>query len=441
MDFLFYIRTIWLGIGLFFLSVIFTSVKSDSDIPMISASSENRVSLEFQDAPLSIILQALAEYQQFNIVVMDSVQGKLTIRLDDVPWEQALSVVLKAGQLESERDGSVIVVLPKQELASRKQREKEDKNKEEAELVTFHYQANYADVTELVKIISGQNNLLSDRGSVMEDPRSNSLIVRDILTTIPAIKSLINEIDTPQPQVQLTAHIVTLANDSLEELGVRWGLGGETEAVGGGIKNQFNVNLPLASPAGTVGFQVARLNGRILGLELSALEAENSANIIASPRLITANKQTASIRQGTEIPYEVSSGSSGATSIEFKQAVLGLEVTPRIFPGGQLELTLHISQNIPGQSLKKGDGSEILTIDMQEIKTQILVSDGETIALGGIFQQTRLSGKDQVPVLGNIPLLGALFQRNSRQLSKRELVVFITPTVITSAASASFLVD
>ncbi|WP_071845428.1 type IV pilus secretin PilQ [Pragia fontium] len=422
-----YFRTACLCLSLLFMPVLAVSAKPNSV--------ESRVSLEFQDAPLAVILQALADYQQLNLVVMDSVQGKLTIRLDDIPWQQALSVVLKAGNLEMEREGSVMIVLSRQESEVRREQNKQQQQQQVAEvpLTTFHYQVNYADVTELVKILNGQQgNLLSERGSVIADIRSNSVIICDLAVVIPAIKSFIQQIDRLQPQVQLTAHIVTIGDESLEELGVRWGLGGGTESSGGGVNGQLNIHLPLTNPAGMVGFQVARLNGRLLGLELSALEAENSVEIIASPRLMTANKQTASIRQGTEIPYEVSSGSSGATSIEFKQAVLGLEVTPRIFPGGQLELTLNISQNMPGKSLKKGDGGEILTIDTQEIKTQVFVSDGETIVLGGIFQQTRLSGKEQVPVLGRIPLLGGLFQRDSQKQSKRELVIFITPTIVIS---------
>ncbi|MDR0805431.1 MAG: DNA uptake porin HofQ [Enterobacteriaceae bacterium] len=391
----------------------------------------NKVSLEFQDAPINVILQALADFQQLNLVVMNGVQGKLTIRLDDIAWEQALSVVLKASQLEVEREGNIMMILPKQEHESRKQQDKQERLAD-IELANFHYQVNYADADELVKILNSQKNLFSERGSVVADIRTNSLIVRDVASALPAIKSLINEVDSLQPQVKLTAHIVTISHESLAELGVRWGLGGESDISSNGISRHFNVDLPLANPAVTAGFQVARLNGRLLGLELSALEAENSADIIASPHLMTANKQTASIRQGTEIPYEVSSGSSGATSIEFKQAVLGLEVTPRIFPGGQMELTLQISQNMPGKSLKKGDGGEILTIDTQEIKTQVFVADGETIALGGIFQQSKLSGKEQVPVLGKIPVLGSLFQRDSGKQTKRELVIFITPTIITS---------
>ncbi|WP_246201841.1 DNA uptake porin HofQ [Budvicia diplopodorum] len=392
------------------------------------------ISLEFQDAPLSVILQALADYQHLNLVVMDSVGGKLSIRLDNVPWKQALSVILKAGQLDVELDGNVMVVMPLQEKDARRQRSEQTQQEQTAQLplTTFKHVVQYADVNELVKMVNSQKgSLLSERGSVIADARTNTIIVRDLGDSLPAVEEFIKHIDQPQPQVLLTAHIVTMNHENLEELGVKWGLSSDVDSSSNAMGGMFDVNLSVANPTARIGFQVARLKGKFLNLELSALESENHVDIIASPRLLTVNKQTASIKQGTEIPYEVSSGSNGATSIEFKQAVLGLEVTPRIFQGGQLELDLLISQNMPGKSLKKGDGSEILTIDTQEIKTQVSVFDGETIVLGGIFQQTNISGTESVPLLGDIPLLGTLFQRKSDKQSRRELVIFITPTIVT----------
>lgn len=273
---------------------------------------------------------------------------------------------------------------------------------------------------------------LSDGGSAVADGRSNALLIRTEESTVPAVKVLLDEIDVPQPQVLLTAHIVTISSEKLDELGVKWGWGETGLADGAGVASRFNINLPVATPAAQIGFQLARIDGRLLGLELSALEAENSVEIIASPRLMTMSQQPASIKQGTEIPYEVSSGSSGATSIEFKQAVLGLEVTPRIFSDERLELDLQISQNVPGKALKKGDGGEVLTIDTQEVKTRVIVANGETIALGGIFQRSRISSREQVPLLGDTPVLGRLFQRDSEKHVRRELVVFITPTIVNS---------
>lgn len=392
------------------------------------------ISLEFQDAPLSVILQALADYQHLNLVVMESVSGKLSIRLDNIPWKQALSVILKAGQLDVELDGKVMIVMPRQEREARRQQSEQIQQQQTAQqpLMTFKHIVRYADVTELAKMVNSQKgSLLSDRGRVIADIRTNTIIVRDLSDSLGAVEAFIQQIDSPQPQVLLTAYMVTMNHENLEELGVKWGLSSDSGLSSDTMGGKFNINLPVASPVGQIGFQVARLKGRFLNLELSALEAENSVDIIASPRLLTVNKQTASIKQGTEIPYEVSTGSRGATSIEFKQAVLGLEVTPRIFHGGRLELDLLISQNMPGKSLKKGDGGEILTIDTQEIKTQVALSDGETIVLGGIFQQNKMSSMENVPLLGDIPLLGALFQRKSNKQNRRELVIFITPTIIT----------
>lgn len=403
--------------------------------PLLPDEQEELISLEFQDAPLSVILQALADYQRLNLVVMESVGGKLSIRLDNVPWGQALSVILKAGQLDVELDRNIMVVMPLQEREARRQHNENEKKQQTAQLplTTFKHVVHYADVNQLVKMVNNQKgSLLSERGSAMADDRTNTIIVRDVNDSISAVKELIKQIDQPLPQVLLTAHIVTMNHENLEELGVKWGLSGDVDLSANGMGNKFDVNLPLANPSGQIGFQVAKLKGRFLNLELSALESENNIDIIASPRLLTVNKQTASIKQGTEIPYEVSSGSSGATSIEFKQAVLGLEVTPRIFPGGQLELDLLISQNMPGKSMKKGDGGEILAIDTQEIKTQVSVSDGETIVLGGIFQQTNISGTENVPLLSDIPLLGVFFQRKSDKRNRRELVIFITPTIVIS---------
>ena len=428
-----FIRNLWISFAyttaltifsLFFTSALFAQPEQPN----------KPISLEFQDAPLSVILQALADYQHLNLVVMESVNGKLSIRLDNVPWKQALSVILKAGQLEVELDGNVMIVMPRQEREARRQHSEQIQQQRTAEqpLTTFKHIVRYADVTELAKMVNSQKgSLLSERGRVIADIRTNTIIVRDISHSLEAVRAFIQQIDYPQPQVLLTAYVVTMNHENLEELGVKWGLSSDTDLNSDAMRGKFNINLPVASPAGQVGFQVARLKGRFLNLELSALEAENNVDIIASPRLLTVNKQTASIKQGTEIPYEVSSGSSGATSIEFKQAVLGLEVTPRIFQGGRLELDLLISQNMPGKSLKKGDGGEILTIDTQEIKTQVSVSDGETIVLGGIFQQSKMSGMENVPFLGDIPLLGALFQRKSNKQNRRELVIFITPTIIT----------
>lgn len=271
--------------------------------------------------------------------------------------------------------------------------------------------------------------MLSERGSVLADKRTNTLLLRDTAPILAQLKKRVTEMDAPLAQVQLAAHIVTINSESLRELGVRWGLAPDDRPAQPLRQGNLGVNLPLERSAVNAGFHLARISGRLLSLELTALEQENQVEIIASPRLLTAHLQTASIKQGTEIPYEVSSGASGATAIEFKEAVLGMEVTPKVLPDGRITLTLHISQNMPGRAISRGAG-EALTIDKQEIKTQITVKNGETLVLGGIFQ--RHSGKtaDKVPGLANAPLLGGLFRQSGAQQKKRELVIFITPTLI-----------
>jgi protein transport protein HofQ len=215
---------------------------------------------------------------------------------------------------------------------------------------------------------------------------------------------------------------------------VKWGLQAGDAAVTDILHHpRLDVPLAVSSPGISVGMALARIGGQLLDLELSALEQENQIEIIASPRLFTSHQQTASIKQGTEIPYEVSAGNSGATSIEFKEAVLGMEVTPTISGNGRIQLKIHISQNMPGRSIRTGD-SDILSIDKQEIETQVTVSDGQTLALGGIFQQQRTRGQNQVPLLGNVPLIGGLFRQQSDQRKKRELVIFITPRLVREAA-------
>lgn len=264
---------------------------------------------------------------------------------------------------------------------------------------------------------------------MLADKRTNTLLLRDTAPILAQLKKRVTEMDAPLAQVQLAAHIVTINSESLRELGVRWGLAADDRPAQPLRPGNLGVNLPLERSAVNAGFHLARISGRLLSLELTALEQENQVEIIASPRLLTAHLQTASIKQGTEIPYEVSSGASGATAIEFKEAVLGMEVMPKVLPDGRITLTLHISQNMPGRAISRGAG-EALTIDKQEIKTQITVKSGETLVLGGIFQ--RHSGKtaDKVPGLGDAPLLGSLFRQSGAQQKKRELVIFITPTLI-----------
>ncbi|MGL5385078.1 MAG: DNA uptake porin HofQ [Enterobacterales bacterium] len=395
---------------------------------MASVQQEKPVSLAFHDTPVSLILQALAEYQDLNLVAAEGVDTNLTLRLDNVPWQQALAVVLRMGKLTMTLEGNVMMVLPLPDEQELLRRQRALAQQEPLHNLTITLQN--AEASEIAQSLESQRGkLLTERGSVVVDKRTNALLLRDTRQALAQLKTWVTEMDTPLEQVQLAAHIVTISSENLRELGVRWGLAAEERPAKTLRIDNFNVGLPVENSAITGGFHLARISGRILDLELSALEQENQVEIIASPRLLTAHLQTASIKQGTEIPYEVSSGSSGATSIEFKDAVLGMEVTPKILPNGRITLTLQISQNMPGRSIKQGEG-EALAIDKQEIKTQVTVKDGETIVLGGIFQRQSTQAAEKVPGVGDVPLLGTLFKRSSKQHKRRELVIFITPTLI-----------
>ncbi|MFN3068633.1 DNA uptake porin HofQ [Serratia sp. J2] len=395
---------------------------------MAGVQQEKPVSLAFHDTPVSLILQALAEYQDLNLVAAEGVDTNLTLRLDNVPWQQALAVVLRMGKLTMTLEGNVMMVFPQPDEQELLRRQRALAQQEPLHNLTITLQN--AEASEIAQSLDSQRGkLLTERGSVVVDKRSNALLLRDTAQALAQLKTWVAEMDTPLEQVQLAAHIVTISSENLRELGVRWGLAAEERPAKTLRIDNFSVGLPVENSAITAGFHLARISGRILDLELSALEQENQVEIIASPRLLTAHLQTASIKQGTEIPYEVSSGSSGATSIEFKDAVLGMEVTPKILPNGRITLALQISQNMPGRSIKQGEG-EALAIDKQEIKTQVTVKDGETIVLGGIFQRQRNQATDKVPGVGDIPLLGSLFKHSNQQHKRRELVIFITPTLV-----------
>lgn len=395
---------------------------------MAGVQQEKPVSLAFHDTPVSLILQALAEYQDLNLVAAEGVDTNLTLRLDNVPWQQALAVVLRMGKLTMTLEGNVMMVFPQPDEQELLRRQRALAQQEPLHNLTITLQN--AEASEIAQSLDSQRGkLLTERGSVVVDKRSNALLLRDTAQALAQLKTWVAEMDTPLEQVQLAAHIVTISSENLRELGVRWGLAAEERPAKTLRIDNFSVGLPVENSAIMAGFHLARISGRILDLELSALEQENQVEIIASPRLLTAHLQTASIKQGTEIPYEVSSGSSGATSIEFKDAVLGMEVTPKILPNGRITLALQISQNMPGRSIKQGEG-EALAIDKQEIKTQVTVKDGETIVLGGIFQRQRNQATDKVPGVGDIPLLGSLFKHSNQQHKRRELVIFITPTLV-----------
>lgn len=403
----------------------------------VYAADEEPLSLTFDNAPVERILQALADYQQINLMIASEVEGSLSLRLDNLPWHQALDLVARMAKLTLVEQDNVLLVYP-ESWQQAQQQAREAEKQSQLQQVPLQQRAvilRYASASEVyASLLSERQSLMTPRGSVTVDKRTNALLLRDSAAALKETERWIRALDLPLEQIELSAHIVTISEEHLQELGVKWGLQAGDAAVNDILHHpRLDVPLAVSSPGISVGMALARIGGQLLDLELSALEQENQIEIIASPRLFTSHQQTASIKQGTEIPYEVSAGNSGATSIEFKEAVLGMEVTPTISGNGRIQLKIHISQNMPGRSIRTGD-SDILSIDKQEIETQVTVSDGQTLALGGIFQQQRTRGQNQVPLLGNVPLIGGLFHQQSDQRKKRELVIFITPRLVREAA-------
>lgn len=386
------------------------------------------ITLVVDDVPVVQVLQALVAQENRNLVVSPDVSGSLTLNLTRVPWRQALqTVVNSAGLVLREESGIFYVHTAAWQREQQTRKEQEQARRQlDAPLLSRSIPFAYADAGELQKTAE---KLLSPKGSLSVDKRTNRLLVRDNQTVQEALQRWAEQMDIPVEQVELAAHIVTINEKSLRELGVKWNLAEATEAGKVGQVTTLGADLSVASATTHVGFNIGRINGRLLDLELSALEQKQQVDIIASPRLLASHMQPASIKQGSEIPYQVSSGESGATSVEFKEAVLGMEVTPVVLPGGRVRLKLHISENMPGQVLQQADG-ETLAIDKQEIETQVEVKSGETLALGGIFSQKNKTGRDSVPGLGDIPWLGQLFRHDGKDNERRELVVFITPRLV-----------
>ncbi|MCG7584665.1 type IV pilus secretin PilQ family protein [Photobacterium sp. OFAV2-7] len=410
------------------------------------------ISINFQDIPVRNVLQLIAEYNDFNLVVSDSVQGSVTLRLDDVPWPQVLEIILQAKGLDKRVQGSVVLIAPKQELTQSEQQVLEARRKEQelASLRSEIIQVNFAKATDLAELLQGGDggsSMLSSRGSLHVDDRTNSLIVNDLGERIDTIKNIIAALDIPVKQVHIEARIVSVNEGDIDEIGVRWGVlsSNGSKTVGGSIESNLNsvglleeeatvedfLNVNLAATqagASSIAFQVAKMGDILLDLELSALQSENKLEIISSPRLVTTNKQMAYIEQGTEIPY-LEASSSGAVSVGFKKAVLSLMVTPQITPDDKLVLDLVVTQDKPGDVVSTGT-SEAVAIDTQRIGTQVLVNNGETVVLGGIYQHQTNNSIRKVPVLGDLPILGALFRHKLNKLAKRELLIFVTPKIV-----------
>ena len=423
-----------------------------------------KLSLNFQDIEVRSVLQLLADFTDLNIVVSDSVTGKLTLRLKNVPWDQALDIILQTKALGKRQAGNVIMIAPADEIAERERIELEGlKQKTElAPLRTEFFQANYAKASELAALLQSESGgLLTERGSVSVDDRTNTLLINDTVDQLDDIRALVHRLDVPIRQVLIESRIVIASDDFNKDIGVRWGLNRNTVNPGGtdtgegflfsgnadGIASlgngdelgteRFNVNLPSSNAFGSLGVALAKLPfGTLLELELSAMQAEGTGEVISSPRVITANQHEAYIEQGVEIPY-LEAASSGAASVAFRKAVLGLTVTPQITPDDRIVMDLRVNKDTVGQIF--GSGSlQVPSIDTRELSTQVLVDNGETVVLGGVYEQTIIDEIDYVPFFGKLPVIGRLFQHTTNQDEKSELLVFVTPKIIKDDVSLTY---
>ena len=413
--------------------------------------SGDKLSLNFQDIEVRSVLQLIADFTGLNLVASDTVGGSITLRLQNVPWDQALDLILKTKGLDKRQIGNVLLVAPADEIAARERLELET-TKQIAELAPVRLdiiQVNYAKAAEVVALVQADQELISSRGFISSDDRTNTISVRETTEKLNEIRRLVSTWDVPVRQVSIEARIVRAQTSVAESLGVRWGgasfgdngnnstvVGGSLETVGSvmgaGAANSTSVTFPGAlavdlgvSGDGASSFAVGFSGGDFLvDLELSALESDGKAEIVSQPRVVTADRQTASIKSGQEIPYQEAS-SSGATSTSFKEAVLSLEVTPQITPDDKIIMDLEVTQDSRGEETSSGPA-----INTNSVTTQVLVANGETIVLGGIFESTNTETTTKTPFLGDVPYLGRLFKRTQTTELRSELLIFITPKII-----------
>ena len=429
-----------------------------------------RLTLNFQEIETRAVLQLLADASGQNIVVSDSVSGNVTLRLQNVPWDQALDIVLRTKGLDKRKQDNVIIVAPQEELASREKADLAAKKdiQELAPLRSEYLQVNYAKAKDMEGLIKSQGgSLLSTRGNVAVDERTNTLLLQDTADRLADIRRLVATLDIPVRQVLIEARIVIVNDDFKRDLGARvgyttaqangsngiWTTSGTAQAtdtaIGSALANRatsgspypvsiptgatgaptrYNVNLPVPTPAGSFALGILGSN-YIVDLELSAAQAETRAEVISSPRVITANQKEATIETGTEIPYQ-QSASSGATTISFKKAVLSLKVTPQITPDNRIILDLDVKKDSIGTITVASGGVNVPSIDTKEIVTQVLMNDGQTVVLGGVLETEHRADDTKVPFLGDIPVLGHLFKEAHKVNNKDELLIFVTPKIV-----------
>jgi type IV pilus assembly protein PilQ len=416
----------------------------------------DRLSLNFQDIEVRSVLQLLADFTELNLVTSDTVDGQITLRLKNVPWDQALDIILKSKGLSKRQVDNVIMVAPTEEMAAREQLELESQQKIEelAPLKSDFIQVNYAKADTLAALLkSEENRLLSERGNVTVDERTNTLLVQDTALKLNEIRRLLKKLDIPVRQVLIESRIVVANNDFAKDLGVRLGttyngdsgdrvtriaggtegyLGGTNTFVGGvespadSEQEALMVNLPVTAPSGAINFLVGKMGHHLLQLELSAMQTEGRGEVISSPRVITSDQNQATIKQGVEIPYQEAS-SSGATTVSFKEAVLKLDVTPQITPDDRVRMDLVINKDSPDFSRSV---LGVPPLDTRRIETTVLVDNGETVVLGGVFESTKTKDTDKVPFFGDLPYAGVLFRRKEVRDQNSELLIFVTPKIL-----------
>ncbi|MEW9897163.1 type IV pilus secretin PilQ [Chitinivorax sp. PXF-14] len=415
----------------------------------------DKLSLNFQNVEVRTVLQVIAEFTGLNIITSDTVTGNLTLRLKDVPWDQALDIILQSRGLDQRKNGNVVWIAPRDELAAKEKAELEAKQKvnELEPLRTETFQLKYHNAEAFQKILSDdKQKLLSARGSAVIDTRTNTLFISDIPTRLEEIRTLVNKVDVAAKQVVIEARIVIASDAFSRDLGVKLGLQGQNiknstktgfsgsasgatslasgTAVGSLGSSDFNVNLPSAATTnGSLG--VAVLNaarGVLLNLELQAMETDGRGKVVSSPRVVTGDRQKAKIEQGTEVPYRVTTCNGGTCTqtVQFKNAALSLEVTPRITPDGKISMDLAVTKD----QVDKVAGFDDFVINNKRVNTTVLVGNGDTAIIGGIYEQDLQSIESKVPFLGDVPILGHLFKSNSKSDKKTELLIFITPKVL-----------
>jgi type IV pilus assembly protein PilQ len=442
-----------------------------------------KLSLNFQNVEVRAVLQVIADFTGLNIITSDTVTGSLTLRLKDIPWDQALDIIMQTKGLDMRKNGNVVLIAPREELAvkERQQLESRQQISDLEPLQTEMFQLNYQKAEAVQKLISDkEQKFLSKRGSAVVDPRTNILFVQDTASRLEEVRRVIRQIDVTVRQVLIESRIVIASDKFSRQLGVRLGVqtgftlqrryaggfGGtlsttpvvtctgttctrETRTqtpyeLASGIANagysdspQLNVNLPVPNPAGQLALTLINLgSGNLINLELSALEADTLGKVISSPRVVTADNQKAHIEQGTEIPYVTPGSANAPATVQFKKAVLALDVTPQITPDNRIIMSVEIRKDAVGQFVPVQGGGSVPSIDTKNVTTQIAVNNGDTAVIGGIYEETINNNVTKVPLLGDIPILGYVFKQTGKEIDKTELLIFLTPRIIKESVTA-----